>query len=473
MISLTRLGWSIIATLVFTTLPGGCDSAPGIDATPRFNLAHLDHLGEEVIVSGVTYRIVHIYAEAPGYEWVSDSDEGAAALDDAARAAVVYLRHFELTGDPASAEKAKQLLRFIMRMQTSGGLFYNFVWGNSLEINKTHQNSRADAFEWWAARAVWALGTGVRVLADQDPVLADAMAGRIALTYPHLLQLLGHYGQYANQQGRQVPLWLIGGSGADATSELLMGLVAINRARPDPVVSGMISKFADGIASMQYGSMNVHPYGAHASWIDVWHGWGNSQTQALSEAGLTPTAEFEATQFYPRLLVDGWLHSFSLDDSTSVRRYEQIAYAVRGVSVGLIRLFEATGDERYATMAGLAASWFTGDNVAGVEMYQATSGRGFDGISGADAVNFNAGAESTIEALYSILEVENNPAAARWIDAQGGEAIHTTKGGVEVAYRVFATGSGESARRIAVVMNLTDQVLSLLEDTELAQFLAS
>lgn len=474
--TLTKIWIGLVGTLVLSMFPPGCDSAPGEEpqeeVTPRFNLAHLDYLGEDGTQGGETYRIVHIYADAPSYDWVSDSDEGAACVDDATRAAVVYLRHYELTGDAASADKAERLLRFIMAMQTPSGLFYNFVWNLELDINTTHQNSRADAFEWWSARAVWALGTGIRVLADRDPELANVMAERVALTYPHLNQLLSRYGQYTSRGGRQVPQWLVGESGADATSELLMGLVALNRARPTPALSRMIAEFGEGIASMQYGSMNTFPYGAHASWIDTWHGWGNSQTQALSEAGLTASAEFEAQQFYPRLLVDGWLHSFSLDDPGSVREFEQIAYAVRGVSVGLIRLFEATGDVRYAKMAGLAASWFTGNNVASTVMYEPATGRGFDGINRSDAVNRNSGAESTIEALSTILEVEHHSEALFWLDAKGGDAVHVTRAGADYAYRVFTSAAGSSTRRIGVIMNLTDQLLSLLEGDELDQFLA-
>lgn len=465
---------ALVAALTLSSV--GCDSSPDADAgtetAARFNLAHLDHLGEDGTRNGATHRIIHIYAEAPAYNWVADDDEGAAAVDDAARAAVVYLRHFELTGDSASADKAKKLLRFIMAMETSDGLFYNFVWGISLDINETHQNSRADAFQWWAARAVWALGTGVRVLATEDPALADAMAQRIALTYPHLNQILSRYGEYTTSQGRQVPQWLIGETGADATSELLLGLVAINRARPDPAVTTMISRFGEGIAAMQYGSMNTFPYGAHASWIESWHGWGNSQTQALAEAGLLASAEFEAQHFYPRLLVDGWLHSFELDNPASVKRYDQIAYATRSVSVGLIRLFEATGDVRYAKMAGLAASWLTGNNVALVPMYDPASGRGYDGLASGGIVNWNAGAESTIEALYSILEVEHHPEARAWLGARGGESVHVTRAGVDYAYRVFSVTGQGSVSRLGVVMNLTSQSLSLLEDTELDQFLA-
>jgi hypothetical protein len=456
----------------------GCDSGPSDakeetgSSTPRFNLAHLDRLGEEVSQNGESLRIIHIYSEAPDYEWVGDEDEGIAALDDAARAAVVYLHHFEYTGNVASVRKAKQLLRFIMSMQRPDGLFFNFVWDARLNINETHVNSRADAFGWWASRGVWALGLGVRVLQETDPELAQTMAGRVQLTFPYLRDMLSHYGQYATGGGRRMPRWLVSETGSDATSELLLGLVAYQAAVPDAEVADMIARFAEGVALMQYGSMNSFPFGAHASSFDTWHGWGNSQTQALSEAGITASAEHEALHFYPRLLVEGWLYSFSLDDPGVRREFEQIAYATRGVAVGLVRLFEASGDIRYAKMAGLAASWLTGNNPANAIMYDGATGRGFDGIGGPDIVNRNSGAESTIESLFIVLEVGRHPEAQKWFGSTASPSVHLTREGVDYAYRVFTAGTGVSASRLGLVMNLTDQKILLLEDADLDLFLA-
>ncbi len=125
--------------------------APGTRATTEVpeiavNFAHLDHLGENVQQDGQTLRIVHIYANAPTYAWVTDDDEGAACVDDAARAAVVYLRDFEAHGTAASRDKAEALLRFVASMQTDRGTFYNFVWDRTLRINTEHPNSKADKF---------------------------------------------------------------------------------------------------------------------------------------------------------------------------------------------------------------------------------------------------------------------------------------------------------------------------------------
>ncbi|GMQ81897.1 MAG: hypothetical protein BMS9Abin05_1334 [Rhodothermia bacterium] len=464
----------ILTAIMFSTLTTGCDSAEDLRDSPSllFNLSHLDRLGETISLGDSTLRIIHIYSEAPDYAWVADDDEGAAALDDAARAAVVYLRHFELTGDRDSLEKAKQLLRFIMYMQREDGLFYNFVWDSSLRINTDHPNSRAEPFGWWAARGIWALGTGARVLMDEDPSFSELSAERIRRAYPHLRILLTKYQQYGFPGGRAVPLWLISETASDATSELLLGLTSLYRAYPDEELREMVDRFADGIATMQYGSMNVFPYGSHASFTGIWHGWGNSQTMALSEAGRTASAVYEAENFYPRLLTEGWLNSISFNDPDASREFDQIAYAVRAVAVGLLRLSEATSETKYAIMAGLAASWFLGNNVASFAMYDAKTGRGYDGIGEDRSVNRNSGAESTIEALFTILEIEYNREARMWIGARNGEGGRIAREGKEYTYRVFTMGADEGVHRLGLVLDLTNEQLMILEAGDLDRFLA-
>ena len=434
------------------------------------NFSHLNHLSE-IIGEDEPVRIVHIYSEAPDYQWVGDDDEGIACVDDAARAAVVYLRDFELNGTSEHRQAAEELLRFILAMQSESGLFYNFVLDNQLTINKTHRTSTAESFEWWAARAVWALGVGARTLKTANPDLSTDARDAVERTYPHLEKLLERYRETVEVNGRSVPQWLIHETASDATSELLLGLHSLNQAYPDPRLDGFIERFSDGIAQMQWGGMARFPWSAHASWIDSWHGWGNSQTQALSEIGKLQTAIAEAENFYPRLLVLGWIQSFNLDDQNSVREFAQIAYATRGVAVGLVRLYEATGDERYAVMAGLAASWFTGNNVAGIPMYDAETGRGYDGINSRDHVNQNAGAESTIEALLTIVEIERHPLTRRWAEAAGDTPGELKRDDKVYLYRVFTTGPETFESRVALVMNLSDEKLDLLFDPELEQFL--
>jgi len=437
------------------------------------NLDHLDYLGEEVRRNDTTYRIIHLYAEAPDYLWLDDDDEGTACLDDAARAAILYLRHYELTADTSSLEKARQLLRFVMYMQREDGLFYNFVWNNRLEINTEHPNSRAEPFGWWAARGVWALGVGVKSLSDVDPSLTDSLATSLQKALLHLQDFVSRYGQTTDRGGYAFPLWLLYETASDATSELLLGLSAYYQVRPDSGLKTIIDRLSEGISMMQYGSMNTFPYGAHASWIEGWHGWGNAQTMALAGTSYTTTATREAEHFFPRLLIEGWMHSFNLDDPDSRREFEQIAYAIRCVTLGLIRLYEATNDGRFVKMAGIASSWLTGNNIAGVSMYETTSGRGYDGISRPGTVNYNSGAESTIEALLTILEVEQHPEAHRWLSARGDPPVNISSNGIDYLYRVFNTSKRNRSERLALVMNLTEEKLLILEGRRLETFLNS
>jgi hypothetical protein len=305
---------------------------------------------------------------------------------------------------------------------------------------------------------------GTRVLQNVDDTFANACRRCAGATLPYLEKMLEHYPEAEEYVGRPLPNWLINGNGSATTSEMLLGLVALNQARPEPLLQEMIGRFAEGIAIMRYGSMNTFPYGAHASWKGGWHGWGNAQTQALAEAGIIDSAVQEAEQFYPRLLVYGWMHSIRFDESPAIKAFERIAYQVRCVAVGLIRLYEVAGDARYAIMAGLAGSWLTGNNIAETPMYDPATGRGYDGLKSETKANFNAGAESTIEALYTILEIENYPEAARWMYVAGGSAERIKIGDLEYSCRMFRPLSDAVQDRLFMALNLTHETCELFSD---------
>jgi hypothetical protein len=96
-----------------------------------------------------------------------------------------------------------------------------------------------------------------------------------------------------------------------------------------------------------------------------------------------------------------------------VDTFPQIAYAMRPMIVGALRLAEISGNPRHAELAGELATWFFGNNPLHAQMYDPKTGRGYDGILSRQEINRNAGAESTIEALFAILEVEAHPVALR------------------------------------------------------------
>jgi len=146
---------------------------------------------------------------------------------------------------------------------------------------------------------------------------------------------------------------------------------------------------------------------------------------------------------------------------------------VRCVAVGLIRLFEEIDDRRFAIMAGLAASWFTGNNAAGAPMFDPRTGHGYDGLTGENKINVNAGAESTIEALYTILEIENHPLSRCWMHARAGRPERIEKHGTLHFFRLFETDSGVKTQRVVLTMNLAKEQFSVLEGDEIEKFLSA
>src|SRR5215216_2006753 len=175
------------------------------------NLTHLNFLVEDVDILGQPMAITHIYSEYPRYEWVDASGEGIAAVDDAARAALVYLDDYEYTRDSASLDKARRLLNFVLYMQTEDGQFYNFILDRAGTINQTG-NTSFKSSGWWAARAARALGAGYQVFHSVDPDYAsqlDQAFQRIRDVWAS--EIAANYGKYDQLHGVQVPAWLIAG----------------------------------------------------------------------------------------------------------------------------------------------------------------------------------------------------------------------------------------------------------------------
>lgn len=385
------------------------------------NPAHLNHLFEKVKIGKQEVGIIHIYAEAPDYEWVGDDDEGIACVDDAARAAVFYLRHYETTGDNDSLMRARMLLNFILHMQAENGLFYNFIWPD-LSIHKDGPTTK-NILGWWTARAIWALGEGTRIFRKVDSYFADDLHESIRATYSHLDTLLENYGRIEKFKGFAVPQWLLYRSAADATSELMLGLIAISQDAQNQIVQGYLSKFAEALLHTQQGDADHFPYGALLSWKNIWHGWGNSQAQALLLTGallennhFQKAAKLEIDHFYPYLADNDYLREIVFHNTVSEEKcekhlFEQIAYNIRPMVLATINLYRQTGDLKYAEAAVRYTSWYFGNNIAKVQMYDPKTGRCFDGIKSAKAINRNAGAESTIEALLVMIEIEKTSAA--------------------------------------------------------------
>jgi len=363
----------------------------------------------DAVVNGRPVRVVALYAEAPDYRPsgspVRDGSEGIACVDDAARAALVYLRAYEKTGDARDRDEAYGLLQFVAAMEQGDGEFLNFI-DRQGRPNRDAPSS-VKSMSYWAARGLWALAEAVRVLGRLDP---DRVEG-----------LLGPLDRAVMRMGREVEAGRLIGGSATATSEALLGLLALQRAEPSPARAALAARTAELLVPLTTGTAASAPWGARLDRPDsAWHAWGSRSTAALATAAVVlgrpdflVAARQEADALWTRFLLAGQVASEVAPDGTA-KWFPQIAYGISPIVEGYLALAEATNDRKYAVLAGLTSAWLLEANPAAVPMYDEKTGRTFDGIDGpaATQVNRNAGAESTVESLLALQGVTRNADAA-------------------------------------------------------------
>jgi hypothetical protein len=439
----------LLATAVLLFAPA---SALAQDAA-RPNLAHLDFLGEQVappVQAGhTTWRLeqepeigmLWTYADrnADGsyrrigggpYDAATDTyGQGAFNADDVSRAAVVYLRHHRRHRDDHSRRAAYGLLRGLAYMQTASGpnagnvvlwMQPDGTFNPSPEpVELPDPSDSAESY--WLARTVWALGEGYREFKDIDRPFARFLRERLDLSIAALeRQVLVRYGETMAVDGRAVPAWLIV-DGADATAEAMLGLAAYVDAGGGSRARRALARFGEAVARMGTGSPHAWPYGAVLPWAlsrSIWHAWASQMPAALAAAhvrldrrDLLKPAIADSAAFTSHLLVaggpdNGWQPSPT--DRT------QIAYGADSRIQSLIAVAGASRRPGLRRLAGIAATWYFGNNAAGAVVYDAATGRTFDGVSSDGVVNQNSGAESTIHGLLSMLALEGAPDVARW-----------------------------------------------------------
>jgi hypothetical protein len=409
----------IVVILFFVA---GCQTGKVEPPSTFVNTAHLDHLYQEVTMDSLPAAFIYIYADYPDYQPVEATGEGIACVDDAARAAIFYLRHYQYAHQKTSLEKARKLLQFLLDMQAENGLFYNFIYADH-SINTTRGNSVPKA-DWWAWRALWALAEGYPVFRETDLQFADQMKSSVERTFPAIDSLLQKYPETTITEALKSPAWLPAGGAGDQGSVLLLGLVACHKFAGDTATARRIRLTGEGLIALQLGDSTRFPYGAFRSWPDRWHAWGNSQAHALllagktiNEPGFIEHALMEIDHFYLYLMKENFLRELRFAEKegepelTETIRFSQIAYDIRPMVLASLSAYYITGNEKYARRAGEIACWLPGKNPAGKAMYDPQTGRCFDGINNPNDINKNSGAESTIEALLTILELEQNPLA--------------------------------------------------------------
>ena len=404
-----------------------CGGKESNDISSLLNTAHLDHLYETIHINGRAMGIVHIYSDYPDYQWLGDPDEGIACVDDAARAAVFYLKFGEENNNSDAWEKGRSLIEFLAFMQADNGYFYNFLKEDHT-IYKNYLRSLPKG-DWWSYRAVWAL---TEALKYRDRFI-DNDAMRIETALKKAVGNIFNGDQTPHDtliyEGIACPDWLPYNSAADQAALLLIALSDYYRLFKGEDCRAKINDLGGGILIMQQDIHNF-PFGAFRSWQNTWHAWGNSQSYGLLRAaGVTDDARFpdaalrEIDYFYTQMGVDTLITSFTLKGGDSgpylnrIAHYPQIAYDLRPVVLACTEAYKFTGNERYARLAANYAAWFFGKNTAHKIMYNPHTGRCYDGINAPDNINLNSGAESTIEALLTLQAVIDCPPARDFLNA--------------------------------------------------------
>lgn len=382
---------------------------------PRVNFAHFDHLYAERDLGGERVGILHIYSEAPDYRFAIEPREGYTCVDDVARGIVLLS-----AGNPDAKRRhqIEMLTRFVLHMQADNGYFHNFLWGDG-RINREYRTSLAE-LNWWSLRALWGLEAALPHLSPHTAKRARTAADRLVGNLTRDLPVSAN--GTTTVEGLAIPTRLPLESGADAGSTALLGLLPHYARTRDGATAALIGRIGDGLVAMQAGDAKRFPHGAHLSWRNSWHAWGNAQAYALLRAGkalgrrdFIDSALREVDHFYPYLLHTGMRSSFTLSQTAKSytpreqQRYPQIAYGLAPMILAATEAYRQTGQPRYRTIAEQLARWFTGSNDARRPVYDPTTGRAYDGIVGPGKVNPNSGAESTIEGLLALTALAGTP----------------------------------------------------------------
>jgi len=489
--------WVLPVLAVFLLSLGFVSTSPAAAATPTplTNLAHLDSLGATItppVQAGhTTYRmaqepsiqVLWVYAEPDGsggfrhvgggtYDRVTNTwGQGAYDTDDLARAAVVYIRHWQQFGDDHSRDAAYGLLRTVTYMQTVSNDARNGNFVLWMQPDGTlHASVPGDlpdpsdsGSSYWLARSLWALGEGYAAFRDTDPAFAQFLQQRFTLARQAVeRENLVHYGSYTLFDGAQMPAWLIN-DGADASSEAMYGFSAYVGAAPtDGTARQDLERLADGVAQMALSNdPSTWSFGAILPYTgsrSMWHSWGDQMAGSLATAGAAlheqrfiDAAISEEAAFVPHLLVQGGTDQAWLPAPIDLA---QIAYDADATLQNLLRTSDASGLTSFRKLAGIEAAWYFGGNHAGIQMYDPATGVTFDGLEANGDVNQNSGAESTIMGLLSMLALDARPDVAAaatsrndWVGQLSWKLLEAEAGALRGAARVVTPASawtGES-----------------------------
>ncbi|MEW6046015.1 MAG: hypothetical protein AB1609_05975 [Bacillota bacterium] len=344
---------------------------------PNWSLAHLRRLTDTTGI--VEHALGAVPNPLEGY-----------TLDDNARALVVAIRYHRHARDPEALELAIRYLSFILYCQMEDGWFHNDVG-----YDRRFLDERAS--EDPVGRAIWALG--------ETAGLAELEALWVAAV--HTL--------------RRSLQWARRFSGLRPAAFSLLGLRALGRAPRDRLAGLMKAAELRQLAA-ELGERLLSAY--HQARRPGWQWFEDRLTycnarlpHGLLFAGeLTGHSRFfkvasDTFDFLWGQLWDGQCLQVVGNRGWWERGLDRALYDQQPVDAGAMAelacaFYLATGRPDYLERASMSVEWFYGRNASGVASHDEATGGCRDGL-GADGVNINQGAESTLAHLLARMAVED------------------------------------------------------------------
>lgn len=303
------------------------------------------------------------------------------SIDDQARALIVALKHFNLTGDWASQDLATTYLRFLNYAQLPDGRFHNFMsfdrrWEDSVGSEDSN------------GRAVWALGytalTGVeedlQMTARTMLLRSYSWLGRLRYPRSRAFAIAGLYFYLRTEPGDEQARDLVR-QHADALVDAF-----------DRSASPEWPWFED---TLTYSNGRL-PYALILAYLISWER-RYLEVAKSSLDFLLQVAHMDSPDYVSLVGQDGWYPR-----GGRCARFDQQPVDAHALLDACLAAHQVLGDRRYLREAHLAFAWFHGRNVLDRPLYCDQTGGCFDGLT-PDGVNRNRGAESTISYLLSHL----------------------------------------------------------------------
>jgi glycosyltransferase involved in cell wall biosynthesis len=337
-------------------------------ALPEVKLDHLARLTDDTAI--IQHAAYGVPDRRFGY-----------STDDAARALIVALMHYDRDGDELSLGLIDRYLSFLQYQQLPDGHFHNFM-----DYSRQQRDERGS--EDTLGRALWGLGEAVlhgpteitRALAGE---LFEKALGALELKHPRAMAyaICGLYSFLQRYRG------------AALARRKLLGL-------------------ADDLAGwFNHGSAD-------------WRWFGNELTYANAKMSQAMLLAFKATgderfekigldslDFLLEATYQSGYFDFIGNDGWYRCGGERAVLSQQPIEAGYtaeacLVAYEITGSSRYLDLARAAAEWLLGRNRLGARLYDSATGACADGLD-PHGPSMNQGAESVICALLALLAVSS------------------------------------------------------------------